>query len=246
MAFVNGNIAREAGRLHAWRERFWGRRYRAIVVADGDEAAQIARFRYLLAQGCKEGLVASPRDWPGVSSVPALLWGERLRGIWVDRTALFRARLKDPKASESTFRTSYDVALTPLPCWAHLDAAEYQRACADLVSHIEAETKQANRENGVRPMGRERVLKLDPHRVPVQSKRSPAPLVHASNRARREAFMQAYRAFVDCYRSAARLVRDGATFWWRQFPAGSFAPPGPFCTGAEAPGPTNTSTPGFL
>jgi hypothetical protein len=34
MDFVAGNIAREIGRLHDWRETFWARRYRAIVVSD--------------------------------------------------------------------------------------------------------------------------------------------------------------------------------------------------------------------
>ncbi len=50
MGFVASNIAREAGRLHDWRERFWRRRYVAIVVAD--ETAQVARLKYILRNGC--------------------------------------------------------------------------------------------------------------------------------------------------------------------------------------------------
>jgi putative transposase len=34
MQFVNANVAKEAGRLHRWRDRLWSRRYRSIVVAD--------------------------------------------------------------------------------------------------------------------------------------------------------------------------------------------------------------------
>jgi putative transposase len=45
MQFVNANIAKEAGRLHLWRERLWSRRYRSIVVAD--EKAAHARLRYI-------------------------------------------------------------------------------------------------------------------------------------------------------------------------------------------------------
>ena len=51
MQFVNANVAKEAGRLHLWRERFWSRRYRSIVVAD--EKAAHARIRYILAHGAK-------------------------------------------------------------------------------------------------------------------------------------------------------------------------------------------------
>ncbi len=54
MAYVNGNLAKEAGRLHRWRERFWGRRYRAIVVSD-DEEDQVG----LLADRGRRQLVGS-------------------------------------------------------------------------------------------------------------------------------------------------------------------------------------------
>ncbi len=91
MGFVNGNLAKEAGRLHGWRERFWGRRYTAIVVSH-EEAAQVTRLRYILEQGTKEGLVRSPLDWPGTHSTQALLDGRPIRGIWFDRTREYEAR----------------------------------------------------------------------------------------------------------------------------------------------------------
>ena len=50
MRYLNSNIAREVGRLHAWREKLWGRRYYDITVSHEPEA-QISRLRYLLEQG---------------------------------------------------------------------------------------------------------------------------------------------------------------------------------------------------
>jgi hypothetical protein len=85
MCFFNGNLAKEAGRLYKWRERFWSRRYRAVVVSDEPEA-QIGRLRYLLANGCKEGLVRSPKEWPGASGTEALMTGKPVRGWWFDRS----------------------------------------------------------------------------------------------------------------------------------------------------------------
>jgi hypothetical protein len=58
MDYVDGNIAREIGRLHHWREKFWSRRYRDILVSH-EEEAQVARLGYLLGHGVKEGLVSS-------------------------------------------------------------------------------------------------------------------------------------------------------------------------------------------
>ena len=73
--YVNGNLAKELGRLHDWRQRFWGRRYNSCSIKF-TEQDQVARFLYILENGCKEGLVASPLEWPGVSSASAcsILW----------------------------------------------------------------------------------------------------------------------------------------------------------------------------
>jgi REP element-mobilizing transposase RayT len=92
MAFFNANLAKEAGRLHGWKERLWGRRYTLQLVHPEDVAEQVQRLRYVLEQGCKEGLVRSPRDWPGASSTQALLQGASLEGVWFDRTAEYEAR----------------------------------------------------------------------------------------------------------------------------------------------------------
>ena len=50
MNYLNGNLAREAGRLHRWREKFWSRPYRAIPVSYEPEI-QIERLKYILEQG---------------------------------------------------------------------------------------------------------------------------------------------------------------------------------------------------
>lgn len=85
MEYVAGNIAREIGRLHGWREKFWARRYRAILVSH-EEEAQVGCLAYVLANGIKEGLVERPHHWPGVHCARALCHGSELRGTWFDRT----------------------------------------------------------------------------------------------------------------------------------------------------------------
>jgi REP element-mobilizing transposase RayT len=224
MAFVNGNIAREAGRLHGWRERFWSRRYRAIVV--GDAAAQVDRLRYILANGCKEGLVDRPSDWPGVSSAGALSRGEPLVGLWFDRTAEHKVRRRGEVADPRSFATSYRIHLIPLPCWSNLDPASYRKACTDLVSQVEAETRVARVLSDRRGSGREYVLAQRPHEMPSHVERSPAPLVHTTSRAVRDLFRQAYCSFVDSYRIAASLLKAGCRDV--TFPVAAFPPPLPF------------------
>jgi putative transposase len=230
MSFVNGNMAREIGRLHRWRERFWGRRYSAIVVAD--ETAQVSRLKYLLSNGCKENLVARPALWPGPSCVEALTTSSTIRGIWLDRTAEYRARRRLQKGEPAQFVTSYAVELSKLPCWQNLTDEAHRVACADLAKQAETEARAA-RPRTKRPLGIRKILRLRPHARPRTTSTTPAPLVHASTLAARIAFKQAYRAFVDAFRAAAELLRLGQA---ANFPSGCFPPRAPFveCPAAAA------------
>lgn len=230
MSFVNGNIAREVGRLHGWRERFWGRRYRAIVVAD--ETAQIDRLRYILGNGVKEGLVPTPRDWPGCSSVAALTTGAKLIGTWYDRSSEYRARRRGETVKRTDFQTSYPIALSPLPCWRHLAVQDHRKACAELVTSIEADARFARIESGRAFRGMRDILTVNPHDLPTHVDKSPAPFVHASSALVRRAFKAAYSAFVDAFRAAAAALRRGAEDV--QFPLAAFPPALPFIAAPPA------------
>ena len=230
MAFVNGNIAREIGRLHEWRHRFWARRYRAIVVAD--DLAAVARLRYILQNGCKEGLVDRPGDWPGLSCVQALAAGDELRGTWFDRTAEFNARRRGERVIPGQFASAYRVHLSPLPCWRDLSPARHRAACADLVAQVEAQTSAARLDSGVACLGPERILAQHPHDRPVASDASPAPLVHASSTDTRKAFRRTYLAFLDAFRAAVACLRRGLK---ADFPLGAFPPGAPFVAPQPAP-----------
>jgi len=225
MNYLNSNLAREAGRLVRWREKFWGRRYQAILVSQEDEA-QIARLRYILAHGVKEGLVGSPLDWPGAHCARALVDGTPLAGRWIDRTlehaALRRRRPADPAA----FVTLEEIRLAPLPCWKDLAETQRRVRVLELVEDIEREGR--SREHGISqpPLGRESVLRQDPRHEPNRLKKGPAPLAHVASRAAREAVKGAYRIFFAAYRRAAERLRSGAL--GVLFPEGSFPPALPF------------------
>jgi hypothetical protein len=225
MRFVLGNVALEVGRHHGWNGRFWGRRYRSIVVADG--ASQVARLRYILANGCKEGLVERPQDWPGVSCARALTVGDRLRGTWYDRTAEYEARRRGRKPDPRTTAIPTEVKLSPLPTWSHLHPKEYRAAICDLVRTVEVDSRRARvADQKTAVLGVRGVLLQKPHSAPAVTDRRPAPLVHAIGRSVRLQFMAAYRAFVDAYRSAAKALRAGSGD--ALFPENAFPSPAPF------------------
>lgn len=224
MNYLNSNLAREAGRLVRWREKFWGRRFQAVIASD-EEEAQVGRLSYLLAQGVKEGLVASPFDWPGVHCAQALTEGTTVSGRWHDRTLESRARRKGVPLEPQAFMEQEELLLTPLPCWKSLTPEEYRARVLELIDAIEADARLQQEETGRAPLGADAVCQQNPHHEPNRIKKGPAPLVHAVAPAVRRSLRNAYFTFRDAYRYAANRLRTGAPDF--EFPPGAFPPPLP-------------------
>ena len=229
MNFLNSNLAREVGRAVGWRERFWGRRYQAIAVS-AEPAAQVGRLRYILSQGCKEGLVRRPEDWPGATSTRSLLTGETVSGTWIDRTGEYKAarrgRVYDPRSFVATER--FDLA--PLPCWRNASGENHSRWAAELVRTIALESERAFADGERRPLDANGLAHQNPHQASNWLKRTPAPLVHAASKSVRAEFRKRYRRFADSFRRASEELRSTLIGLERfcLFPAGAFPPAGPF------------------
>ena len=226
MRYFNSNLARELARRVDWRNHVWSRRYHAAVVSEEPEA-QLARLRYLLAHGVKEGLVEHPSEWPGAHCVRPLLDGTPVEGYWFNRTQEYFARRRKEDFARLRYATRESLDLLPIPCWDGL-APEVRRAKAGaLVAEIVREEKI--RRGGKPPLGVERVLRQHPHDLPFKSKRSPAPQFHTSSREARKALRADYREFARAFRHAALQLRAGNRD--APFPAGSFPPALPFVCG---------------
>lgn len=227
MNHLNSNLAREVGRQVRWREKFWGRRYQAILVSD-EEPAQVERLLYILRHGCKENLVRRPADWPGANAIEALLTGKPVRGTWFDRTSEYRLTRNGREAGREQFAGEESLELVPLPCWRDVTPELHRSRCAELVALVEAESERRIRDSGCEPLGRARVLRQEPHLQPNRPKKGPAPLVHAATREVRMEMREQYRSFANAFRRAAARFRRGladAAAALPLFPPGSFPPP---------------------
>jgi hypothetical protein len=215
MGFVNGNLAKELGSVHGWKGKLWGRRTRPIPILDED--AMIARLRYILAQGVKEGLVERPEQWPGATSTPWLL-GDKLVGTWICRDEETRALRRSSNPDPSRYTYEYEVRMSPLPCWASLSRQEIAARTRALIDDVVTEARATR--GAV--LGVEAVLRQDPHAMPREPKRGPAPICHAASHSVRVAFAAAYRAFIAAFRAAADIVRGIRSTRTATFPPGSF------------------------
>lgn len=225
MNYVNSNLAREAGRLHGWHAKFWGRRYQAIVVSQ-EEAAQLDRLRYLLSHGCKEGLVSRPCEWPGTQCVNALTEGEPLQGMWFNRTQEYSARARGEIVHRLEYATPEVVRLHPLPCWSHHSRRRYRTRVSELIMQIETDTAAHHARRGTQPAGVRAVLDQNPHDLPRGIKKGVAPAFHAATKAVRKELVEAYGWFAAAFREAAEALRQGDL--GARFPEGSFPSRLPF------------------
>ena len=212
MQFINGNIAREIGRLHSWREKFWSRRYVATVVLD--EHAAEERMKYILSNSVKEGLVRHPRYWPGIHCYRTLVEGTALNGIWINRTALHL----NPHLKEHEVTEHLTLKLKRLPHLAELSEQKHRELMKSLTTQMLESLDISHKKF----LGQKRVLNQNPTDGPDKTSRSPAPLCHTSSAELRSQFRQQFNDFVDAYKQAYEKLAKG--LFKLEFPEGSIPP----------------------
>ncbi len=125
------------------------------------------------------------------------------------------------------FATEEQLVFSPLPCWAHLPEAEYQRRAADLIEEGALERKRT----GKRSLGVERILKADPHHRPEKVEKSPKPRFHALAPEVFELLWQTWSEVIAAFREASARLLSGEREV--EFPEGTFPPHLPFISFAE-------------
>ena len=227
MRYFTRKVSVEVKKIRNWTGRVFPEPYDHFELSQ-EEAVELQRLRYVLGNGCKEGLVLSPLDWPGVSSTEALVRGEPMRGVWLDRTALWQARGRKSgrNAKEEDFEIPVELELSPLPSQEHLPSAGYRRLVAEMVEEIEEATLAMHRTEGSVPLGVNGILGLDPHRRQREIPKRPRPWCHAASAEARGAIKKAIRDIVAAYRRAAEQLKNGVKDV--RFPAGTFPPGLPY------------------
>ena len=225
MHYFMSNSARKIGRLHGWEGRLWKKRYKLLIVTY-EEEAQVARLKYLLSHGAKEGLVRSPSEWPGLQVVSELCSGATQvhGGEWHDGSAEYRAKLNGyvPKKGDFTEK-GLSFELSPLPCWEPMTVQERRAAIQRLVDEATADAREARA--GAPVFGVRSVLRQHPRSAPSKPKRSYAPACHAASRSARLELIGQLRAFAEAFLYASTRIREGLT---ADFPEGCFPPRLPY------------------
>ena len=149
LAFLHSGITRSYNRLRnegldkdaqetvsLWHEMKW-------LPVSTDEATVRWRLGYILGQAVAAGLVDHPIQFPGASTIDAMIIGEQLAGKTYDATAHYReSRLKGGARDDGAYETTTQFVVTPPHCWADLTPAELRQRyieVADSVANVPLE-----------------------------------------------------------------------------------------------------------
>lgn len=196
--YLFGQSAKVAKAVHGLKGEIWeSKRYRLIPILD--DASLRARKKYLMAQAVTAGLVAKPRQWPGLNSCDALCRGVEIVGYRA--SAGLRRRAKALGVPVARLAPRRAVRLCPLPSQRHWTVHE-RRAWHRAIEReiIEEAAAERPRRRYAPP---ESLRAISPHRT-VDLVETPAPRCHAAegNHEARQRWRDAYIAFVDAWRLA--------------------------------------------
>jgi hypothetical protein len=130
VGYVNANVAKAAKAVHGLGGHVFRPRRPMVPIVDARAAEE--RLHALLARGVDDGLVASPLDWPGITTARALADGQPSFGP--------------------------GIPLAPLPGWEHLPILERRARVRAHIAAIEA----LGRAHHPRPLGAAFLRALDP------------------------------------------------------------------------------------
>lgn len=117
----------EVERVSLWHEMRW-----APVATD--ERTIRWRLGYIMGQAVAAGLVDHPIQFPGASTVDAMVDGTPLMGKTYDATSKYRdSRLQAGAEPDAAYVEELEVKVTPPSCWEHLSPGELRQRYIEVV-----------------------------------------------------------------------------------------------------------------
>lgn len=223
MAYLNGQIAVNVNRFLGRKHQLWARRYAAAQVLD--EAEELERLAYLLANPQNAGIAESIESWAGLSSASYFFQNESQRFLCFDRTAWYKEGRPDDIAP---FLSTVELQHSLLPQLLKFNKAQLR---SELRRAIQAKLKVPTSSAAINWDGSARRRFLARTVIPTDRpesslhnprKRSVQPLCHTTKPLLYRLYQEWYRDFRKAYEISSREYRSGNIRV--EFPLGSFAP----------------------
>jgi putative transposase len=195
------NVNRELARRLNWKNRrtgkFWARRYsEQEVLSDND---LVEAFLYIVTNATRHGLVANPKDWPGLCSYNQCLNEKEL---------IFP--FHHYSAEDDEVKVTYHaLKLSMLPEFEGLSKKERQDRIQKLLDEKVKELVEDRKSQGLGFLGVEAIKAQSPNNVPQNISKSPRPPCYTKCNQLRKEFKRREADRRDAYDEASMRFRLG-------------------------------------
>jgi putative transposase len=197
----HGLLARVVNAARGRWEHFWDANQASVVHLE-DEAAQLEKVVYTLTNPV--GLVDKAADWPGATSVQAVLSGTTVLAKRPDH--FFRA-----EDAGGSLPPTIELFFSPPPALSELPIRDYRSLVEERVRSVETEAAAARRTAGTSVLGRRHILAQRWFDSPpdAEPRRQLSPNVACRDKWLRIERLQLNKGFQEIYRAARDAFRAG-------------------------------------
>jgi REP element-mobilizing transposase RayT len=224
MCYMNGQIAANINRYLGRQNQLWARRYAAGQILD--EAEELDKLAYVLANPQNAGIASAIDDWPGLSSATFFFTNQEQRFLCFDRTTWHN---KGRPANIAPFLSTVVLKHDLLPQLQGLSKKAIRRLIRKhLKTKVNSSTaSQVNAPSSLSVRTQLVLRTVIPTDRPESAKRnrrkrSPQPLCHTTIPVLYKIYEEWDGEFRVAYKNASKAYRSGETNV--EFPPGSFAP----------------------
>jgi putative transposase len=197
----HGLLARVVNATRGRWEHFWDANQPSAVLLE-DQAAQLDKVVYTLTNPV--GLVEKAADWPGATSLHAVLSG----------TTVVAKRPEHFFRTEDTggaMPATVEVAFSPPPAFSELPIRDFRSRVTERVDSVETEATAARQTTRTTVLGRRRILAQRWFDKPsdAEPRRQLSPNVACRDKWLRIERLQMNKRFQELYRAARHAFRAG-------------------------------------
>jgi len=202
MRNFQSGVAVSVNRLLGRRGRFWAREYDDVIV-EGEEAFWNC-YDYINGNPVKAGLVATPKQWKGVSSYHYALSGKAVVASGLNRNRYNETRRIHRNVDKKDFMETWEFKLSQPPTWKHWSHSKRVEAIKERTYNLCRHLKKQRMYKPV--IGMQRVLKESPFNSPEKPKRKPRFRFLCMDPERLKELKAAYRMYVGYYKSCINAL----------------------------------------
>jgi hypothetical protein len=114
-----------------------------------DEDALLGRMRYIFSHGVKEGLVETPEQWPGLTSIPEIVHGLKRLFPWYDWSKFVRARQRKKYLTRNHFVDFHKIVLSRLPAFEEFNEKDYRALMRNILNQANTHARAKHEHKNV-------------------------------------------------------------------------------------------------